>query len=1154
MHFNTKYIFKGDTEKEIIGKINYNFDQILSFAIGPDGHPGPRGATGIYGPAGKRGAMGNTGSRASQWYKQPTEPVRFINDVWIDNSVSDGDIKIYDGLNWVNTGYSFLNSRYFQSYSNILGPGGINDKSVIGFKNPGGITGASNTSLLINDIDLIPSQSNPNNSKVLVSTLDQVDRPVMAFSKNGAISSDVPSFYWNSTGNNTGLKFDSGGSFYITANDDFLIDTGLARTLISSNYCTFRNNQGDFRIYGNGDFVFSSNVSVGVGGILDVATGNLRINVNSFNHTGGVTITSPLTSTYILTSNPTSPSYENGISIRTTSNAIRTFEFNDYTGNPVLYGKPSGSLSSGNMAQTVFGTSGGFTGGTGGPFSYHVRKVNEVRQPTTSLSARKYRTYFAPETLRDVFDISSNTVWENDMIIATPTAYSSASDDAIGSYKVGAIDMNLDYLSTLNIFGSGFSNSLTGNDRFNAVVNGAVQTNDGSMIFVGNFKYYNGVPVSTNTTSSIGICKVNQFGVMDMSFRQQISSLDIRYVNSVNGILYDSANDTIFIYGNFAWRSIFSLFGINRYNIVSLNVTGSEFAPWSNGMDTGFNSGSTVYNAIFDGDFIYAVGNFETYDDDQPTLWRRNKIIKIQASGFVTAIGRCVTAFLGASATAIGPGFVGPTNQPYCLCFGPSGDLMVGGTFLAYRNTTSATDFPIKHMIEIDSTTGLKITTIGFDSVSYSLTSAAEFAFMTVEYSIATGRYWAGGNIVDLNSAGFKRIVTFSDYTLGGGHQLLPYIDNIRNIGFNDTVYDIYHTFTAGSNKVYVGGRFSSYKGTPCQGIIRLNTDGRIDSTASIYHNIIGPETIVPSYKYSVGLVKKIYGFNISSNNTITYVGGFLNSIFPDPLSAGAIYLKVPSSSSRDYIPVYTDGTTTNYRVFLNDRSDNPKLRYIRGLVFDTGLPTAVTSYINFSTGETYNGSTITNTSTGATGCQYVDLMWVSKTSTANIGSPRLFYKTCDGYGGYVDFGANGLPTASILPTITAGQSPTVTWQFGKDQTGSCSIFKNGTGTTNRLIDRTTSGSGTLPYSVGDSIFASVSSGGNSGVFVGASAELRIIRTSLSTGQAVVAFAQTLYGSNVTSNNFTSPTPVIVASGFSYLIDCSTVSENSGLVNSDIQG
>jgi hypothetical protein len=130
----------------------------------------------------------------------------------------------------------------------------------------------------------------------------------------------------------------------------------------------------------------------------------------------------------------------------------------------------------------------------------------------------------------------------------------------------------------------------------------------------------------------------------------------------------------------------------------------------------------------------------------------------------------------------------------------------------------------------------------------------------------------------------------------------------------------------------------------------------------------------------------------------------------------------------------------------------------------------------------------------------------------------------------------------------------TVTWEFSRDQTGSCSIFKNGTGIANQILNRTASGSGTLPYSVGDSIFASVSSGGNSGVFVGASAELRIIRTSLSTGQVTVAFAQTLYGANVTSNNFTSSVPIIIDSGFSYLIDCSTVSENSGLVNSDIQG
>ena len=98
MHFNTKYIFKGDTEKDIIGKIHYNFDQILSFAIGPDGHSGAIGATGIYGPGGRRGATGNAGTRSSIWYKQITEPAgnNNTNDIWIDSSVSDGNIKVFN--------------------------------------------------------------------------------------------------------------------------------------------------------------------------------------------------------------------------------------------------------------------------------------------------------------------------------------------------------------------------------------------------------------------------------------------------------------------------------------------------------------------------------------------------------------------------------------------------------------------------------------------------------------------------------------------------------------------------------------------------------------------------------------------------------------------------------------------------------------------------------------------------------------------------------------------------------------------------------------------------------------------------------------------------------------------------------------------------
>ena len=114
MHFNTKYIFKGDTKKDIVEKINYNFDQILSFAVGPDGHQGAMGATGIYGPAGRRGSTGASGIRASNWYKQPTEPLSpNTNDVWIDNSITDGNIKVFNypipSNTWNDSGYTFLN-------------------------------------------------------------------------------------------------------------------------------------------------------------------------------------------------------------------------------------------------------------------------------------------------------------------------------------------------------------------------------------------------------------------------------------------------------------------------------------------------------------------------------------------------------------------------------------------------------------------------------------------------------------------------------------------------------------------------------------------------------------------------------------------------------------------------------------------------------------------------------------------------------------------------------------------------------------------------------------------------------------------------------------------------------------------------------------
>ena len=1123
MHFNTKYIFKGDTEKEIIGKINYNFDQILSFAIGPDGHPGPRGATGIFGPAGKRGPSGSPGIRASKWYKQPTEPsdAPNTNDVWIDNSVSDGNIKIFNypitNYQWQNSGYSFLNSKYFQSYSYIQGPGGATDKYVIGFKYPGGITGSANTSLLISDFNLNSVKSNPNNSKVVVSTQDQIDRPIMTFSKNGAISDDVPSFYWNSTGNNAGLKFDIGGAFSVTTNNDFSIDSGLARTLITSNLSTFRNNQGAFNVHGDGDFLFASNIGLGVGGFLSITTKNLQVDNSSVNHYCGVTITSPLTSTYILNSKPSSPSYLNGISANIkTSAVIRTFEFEDYTGNAIMYGKPSGSVSSGNLAQTVFGTSGGFTGGTGGPFSYHVRKVKEVRQSTTGLSARQYLTT-TTTNLTDVLDMSTNTIWENDIILATPTAYSSVSSSNLGSFKVGDIDSNFNYSSGLDIFGSGFKNSLTGTGVYDAVVNDVFRLTDGSgsTIFAGNFKYYNDQPVKTGSlTNVLGVVKVNADGTMDTTFRANISSaISLVSVTSVNGAVVDEyggpyGSGLIYIYGCFTHTT-------NKNGILCLNLDGTLYGSFNSNMGIGINSGSSIFKAGIDpsGTNLFAVGDFTYY---KTTTTFRNKLMKIKING--ASDGLLNTSFLSGS-TSVGPGFVGSSNIPYCFDFLPSGNIIVGGSFNSFNSSTSGSPFTINSVIELNSSNGLRVTTGGFANIIYSTFIASDPIVSSIKYNSYNSYIYIGGSFSKINGTDYGRIARFT--ITGTTFTLDPTLSSTT--GFNDIVYD----FAFDGSKVYVGGRFTSYRGTLCPAFVKINNNGSIDPTASIYHNIVSPKSIQPTFEWTVGLVKKMY-LSIGDNEFM-YVGGFLNSVFSASASNNGIYIKVPSSITQDYLPVYTDGTTTNYRVFLNDPGNDEKLHYIKGLVFDAGLPNAVTSYVDFSQ--------------GATGCQYVDLMWVSKTSTANIANPRLFYKNCEGFSGYVDFGANGVYSTAPASS-NGGQNVSVTWEFSRQQTGSCNIYKNGTSISNVLINRTISGNGSLPYSIGDKIYAAVSAGGISSGYIGIYAALRILKTSLSTGVTTTEFTQNLSADVATVSNFSNP--VTLVAGYSYYIECVAQSTSTG--------
>ena len=434
MHFNNKYIFAGDSASEIKRKINYNFDQILSFAVGPNGHQGPKGPEGYNGPSGKRGVTGATGLRGTLWSKTDSAPTSGnAFDLWIDSSTSDYKVNaLGTGGSWSHTGYSLFTSPYLSVYDGIIGPAGVTDKYAIGIK--AGLT-ASNTSLVIGDDYATIAGINPNRSKLLVSTADQITRPILTFAKTGATSTGVPGFYWRTVGNSASLRYYSTGNLEISALYGITIDSYTARSILYGDRADITSVQ-DITIGGTGDFYLYSNTTVGLGGNLSVTSSNLTLSSTSLLSRIPIKIQPSTVSAYgqlVFDATKNTPSGVStstaGISILASSTQDSAFEFFDLKNAPIFSAKARGSVSSGKHLQTTFGSTGGqVAGATGGPYLYPVKRIREVRASTINLNARTWgSSTTSTSTVRNVMDLTSISLWDSDMILVTPINYTAES-------------------------------------------------------------------------------------------------------------------------------------------------------------------------------------------------------------------------------------------------------------------------------------------------------------------------------------------------------------------------------------------------------------------------------------------------------------------------------------------------------------------------------------------------------------------------------------------------------------------------------------------------------------------------------------------------------------------------------------------------------
>ena len=216
---NIQIINYGDTQNEIVNKLNNNFDEIVELHGGTRGNTGPTGSRGSIGERGQIGATGLQGPRGTRWFVTNSAPSSLAQegDYWINSNTSD--ISQLFSTGWTQTGYSLntIGSLFSAIHSIYSGGPGV----AIGIDQ----ILPENYLFVLSDVSPETQILNELLSKFRISTDSQVnDSPLLEFSRSdledGSIAdySNHPAFYWPSSDPNTyslGIKIPS--AFFIAA-------------------------------------------------------------------------------------------------------------------------------------------------------------------------------------------------------------------------------------------------------------------------------------------------------------------------------------------------------------------------------------------------------------------------------------------------------------------------------------------------------------------------------------------------------------------------------------------------------------------------------------------------------------------------------------------------------------------------------------------------------------------------------------------------------------------------------------------------------------------------------------------------------------------------------------------------------------------------
>ena len=395
---------------------------------------------------------------------------------------------------------------------------------------------------------------------------------------------------------------------------------------------------------------------------------------------------------------------------------------------------------------------------------------------------------------------------------------------------------------------------------FNSIVYSTATQPDGKILVGGDFTTYSG---STATR----LVRLNYNGNIDTTF-----NIGTGFDNRVETIITFPDNSCL-VGGNFLQYS-----GSTKTYIARLSPSGSLTSSFAPNIQ-GFIGGRVNTLATQSDGKILVGGAFTNYGAS-------NYIIALSSSGNPLEL----------ASFDIGNGF---SSAVLAMVTQSDGKIVVGGNFTSYSGSSS------NYIIRLNPN-GTRDTTFnigtGFNSAIQAL------AIQSDDKIIAGGQFTsysgsANNYIVRINTNGTKD----TSYVIGTGFDSIPrgmalqnddklyvvgfistysgstsnYIIRINTNGTRDTTFNpgtgfgslTYAVAVQSDNKAIVGGQYTTYSGSSVNRIIRLNTDGTIDTTFNVGTGANGiPSAITVD---NLGKVIAIGGFTTysgSSNNSMVRI------------------------------------------------------------------------------------------------------------------------------------------------------------------------------------------------------------------------------------------------------------------------------------------